>query len=193
VPARAVEDQQGDGAKQAALSAGHSNRPRLPEHLASFAQVNRRSRLIRGREPRLAQMRAGRRALLAAPRFILACPAYPPVAIHSTALERGWGKTGIAGDLPVVLERTIEHFARRAKDAHRTGCGWRSRTCASATRGGISGRAATFPPPAATSRTMSYFSIFTSTNLPASAAGYSVAGCCGIRLFGIDYRKKNSQ
>jgi hypothetical protein len=29
-------------------------RPRLPEPLASFAQVNRRSRLIRGRVPQLA-------------------------------------------------------------------------------------------------------------------------------------------
>jgi hypothetical protein len=32
---------------------------------------------------------------------------------------------------------------------------------------------ATSPPPAATSRTMSYFSIFRSTNLPASAGGIS--------------------
>jgi hypothetical protein len=40
--------------------------------------------------------------------------------------------------------------------------------------GGISGLGATSPPRAATSRTMSYFSIFRSTNLPASAGRYSV-------------------
>ena len=40
--------------------------------------------------------------------------------------------------------------------------------------GGISGLGATSPPRAATSRTMSYFSIFRSTNLPASAGSYSV-------------------
>src|SRR5256886_13405460 len=36
------------------------------------------------------------------------------------------------------------------------------------------GSAATSPPPAATSRTMLYFSIFRSTNLPAPAGSYSV-------------------
>ena len=41
--------------------------------------------------------------------------------------------------------------------------------------GGISGPGATSPPRAATSRTMSYFSIFGGTNLPASAGSYSVA------------------
>jgi len=41
--------------------------------------------------------------------------------------------------------------------------------------GGISGLGATSPPRAATSRTMSYFSIFRSTNLPASAGSYSVS------------------
>ena len=39
---------------------------------------------------------------------------------------------------------------------------------------GISGRGATSPPRAATSPTMSYFSIFRSTNLPAPAGSYSV-------------------
>ena len=39
---------------------------------------------------------------------------------------------------------------------------------------GISGLPATSPPRAATSRTMSYFSILGSTNLPASAGSYSV-------------------
>ena len=39
--------------------------------------------------------------------------------------------------------------------------------------GGIFGLGATSPPRAATSRTMSYFSIFRSTNLPASAGSYS--------------------
>jgi hypothetical protein len=43
-----------------------------------------------------------------------------------------------------------------------TSCG-ASRDGASATGGGISGLAATSPPPAATSRTMSYFSIFART------------------------------
>ena len=47
-----------------------------------------------------------------------------------------------------------------SRDGHRIGCRWSSRTCASATGGGISGLAATSPPPVATSRTMSYFSIF---------------------------------
>src|ERR1700704_3211196 len=41
--------------------------------------------------------------------------------------------------------------------------------------GGISGLGATSPPPAATSRTMSYFSIFRSTNLPAPAGSYSMS------------------
>ena len=53
-----------------------------------------------------------------------------------------------------------------SRNGHRIGCRWSSRTCASATGGGISGRAATSPPRAATSRTLSYFSIFRSTNLP---------------------------
>jgi arylsulfatase A-like enzyme len=56
-----------------------------------------------------------------------------------------------------------------------------SRTCASATGGGISGLGATSPPPAATSRTMSYFSIFRSTNLPAPAGSYSVEPSNGGR------------
>src|ERR1700730_2306213 len=55
-----------------------------------------------------------------------------------------------------------------SRDAHRIRCRWSSRTCASATRGGISGLGATSPPPAATSRLMSYFSIFRNTNLPAA-------------------------
>jgi hypothetical protein len=42
-----------DGAEP---SAGHSNRLRLPEPLAGFAQLNRRSRRMRGRVPRAAQM-----------------------------------------------------------------------------------------------------------------------------------------
>jgi hypothetical protein len=61
-----------------------------------------------------------------------------------------------------------------SRDAHRIRCRWSSRTCAGATGGGISGLGATSPPPAATSRTMSYFSIFRSTNLPAPAGSYSV-------------------
>ena len=61
-----------------------------------------------------------------------------------------------------------------SRDAHRIRCRWSSRTCASATGGGISGLGATSPPPAATSRTMLYFSIFRSTNLPAPAGSYSV-------------------
>jgi hypothetical protein len=61
-----------------------------------------------------------------------------------------------------------------SRDGHRIGSRWSSRTCASATGGGISGLGATSPPQAATSRTMSYFSIFRSTNLPASAGSYSV-------------------
>src|ERR1700730_2298692 len=61
-----------------------------------------------------------------------------------------------------------------SRDAHRIRCRWSSQTCASATGGGISGLGATSPPPAATSRTMSYFSIFRSTNLPAPAGSYSV-------------------
>ena len=60
-----------------------------------------------------------------------------------------------------------------SRDGHRIGSRWSSRTCASATGGGISGLGATSPPRAATSRTMSYFSIFRSTNLPASAGRYS--------------------
>ena len=62
-----------------------------------------------------------------------------------------------------------------SRDAHRIRCRWSSRNCASATGGGISGLGATSPPPAATSRTMLYFSIFRSTNLPAPAGSYSVA------------------
>ena len=61
-----------------------------------------------------------------------------------------------------------------SRDGRRIGCRWSSRTCASATGGGVSGLGATSPPPAATSRTMSYFSIFRSTNLPAPAGSYSV-------------------
>jgi hypothetical protein len=65
---------------------------------------------------------------------------------------------------------------RRAarQGTHRIGCKWSSRTYARGTGGGISGLGATSPPPAATSRTMSYFSIFRSTNLPALAGSYSV-------------------
>jgi hypothetical protein len=54
-------------------------------------------------------------------------------------------------------------------------CGWSSRTCACATGAGISGLGAISPPPAATSRTMSYFSIVRSTNPPASAGRYSLS------------------
>src|ERR1700694_1931617 len=61
-----------------------------------------------------------------------------------------------------------------SRDGHRIGSRWSSRTCASATGGGIFGLGAISPPRAATSRTMSYFSIFRSTNLPASAGSYSV-------------------
>jgi len=60
-----------------------------------------------------------------------------------------------------------------SRDGHRIVCRWSSRTCASANGGGIFGLAATSPPRAVTSRTMSYFSIFTSTNLPAPAGSYS--------------------
>jgi hypothetical protein len=48
---------------------------------------------------------------LARPR--IAGPAYPPITIHSTALERCWGEAEITGDLPTVLERAIEHFTRQ--------------------------------------------------------------------------------
>ena len=44
---------------------------------------------------------------------------------------------------------------------------------------------ATSPPPAATSRTMSYFSIFRSTNLPAPAGSYSVASATATSLKGL--------
>ena len=74
-------------------------------------------------------------------------------------------------DYPAGVQRTVRgnpaaYCGQRLRAA-------RSRTCASATGGGISGLEATSPPPAATSRTMSYFSIFTSTNLPAPAGSYS--------------------
>jgi putative transposase len=70
----------------------------------------------------------------------------------------------------------VSDFVRRVKgrSSHRVQMEfprWSSRTCASAIGDGISGRAATSPPRAATSRTLSYFSIFRSTNLLASA-GY---------------------
>jgi putative transposase len=61
----------------------------------------------------------------------------------------------------------VSDFVRRVKGRSSHQVRWSSRTCASATGGGISGLGATSPPRAATSRTMSYFSIFTSTNLPA--------------------------
>src|SRR6202171_2407452 len=61
-----------------------------------------------------------------------------------------------------------------SRDGRRIGCRWSSRTCASATGGGISGLGATSPPPAATSRMKSYFSIFKSPTLPAPAVSYSV-------------------
>src|SRR5208282_2882005 len=61
-----------------------------------------------------------------------------------------------------------------SKGAHHIGCRWSSLTCASGTGDGISGQEATFAPRAATSRTTSYFSIFSAMNLPASAGSYSV-------------------
>jgi hypothetical protein len=72
-----------------------------------------------------------------------------------------------------------------SRDGHRIGSRWSSRTCASATGGGISGLGAISPPPAATSRTMSYFSIFRSTNLTASDGSYSVgsAGATTLRTY----------
>ena len=76
-------------------------------------------------------------------------------------------------EIPRILPSATSCGASR--DGHRIGCRWSSRTCASATGGGISGLGATSPPRAATSRTMSYFSIFRSTNLPASAGSYSVS------------------
>ena len=45
---------------------------------------------------------------------------------------------------------------------------------AQALLGGVSGLGATSPPRAATSRTLSYFSIFSTTNLPATAGSYSL-------------------
>jgi putative transposase len=66
-----------------------------------------------------------------------------------------------------------------SRDGHRIGCRWSSRTYVNAIGGGIFGLAATSPPRAVTSRTMSYFSIFTSTNLPAPAGSYSV---CSLQL-----------
>jgi hypothetical protein len=67
--------------------------------------------------------------------------------------------------------------ARQGRSSHQVQM--ESRAWASATGGGISGLGATSPPPAATSRTMSYFSIFRSTNLPVPAGSYSVYGVSG--------------
>jgi hypothetical protein len=53
VPRAGQSSTRSDGAEP---SAGHSNRLRRPEPLAGFAQVNRRSRRMRGRVPRVAQM-----------------------------------------------------------------------------------------------------------------------------------------
>jgi hypothetical protein len=53
VPRAGKSSTSSDGAEP---SAGHSNRLRLPEPLAGFAHVNRRSRRMRGRVPRVAQM-----------------------------------------------------------------------------------------------------------------------------------------
>ena len=75
-------------------------------------------------------------------------------------------------EIPPILRSATSCGASR--DGHRIGSRWSSRTCASATGGGIFGLGATSPPRAATSRTMSYFSIFGSSNLPASAGSYSV-------------------
>ena len=61
-----------------------------------------------------------------------------------------------------------------SREARRIGCKWCSLTYARGTGDRISGLGATFPPPAATSRTVSYFSIFRSTDLPASAGRYFV-------------------
>jgi hypothetical protein len=52
-----------------------------------------------------------------------------------------------------------------SRDCYRMVRMWSSRTCASAPGGGISGRGANSSPPAATSLTMSYFSIFRSAEL----------------------------
>ena len=35
------------------------------------------------------------------------------IAIHAAALKRRWGKTQIAGDLPPVVERPVEHLPRQ--------------------------------------------------------------------------------
>jgi hypothetical protein len=57
------------------------------------------------------------------------------IAIHAAALKRRWGKTQIAGDLPPVVERPVEHLPRqdggevhadsadRAKRFDRSACG----------------------------------------------------------------------
>src|ERR1700722_19981215 len=43
----------------------------------------------------------------------VACAIDAPIAIHAAALKRRWGKTQIAGDLPPVVERPIEHLPRQ--------------------------------------------------------------------------------
>src|SRR3984893_11579323 len=98
---------------------------------------------------------------------------------YPAGLQRTWRPSGVLSREHVQKSRRILRSATScgaSRDAHRIRCRWSSRTCASATGGGISGLGATSPPRAATSRTMSYFSIFRSTNLPAPAGSYSVLG-----------------
>ena len=85
----------------------------------------------------------------------------------------------VARTCPYVRGNPAAYCRQRLRAARQgtvvaSGADGSSRICASATGGGISGLGATSPPRAATSRTMSYFSIFRSTSLPASAGSYSV-------------------
>ena len=89
-------------------------------------------------------------------------------------LRRVVAGTYVHMSVEIPPHTAVSDFVGASRDAPRIGCRWSSRICASATGGGISGLGATSPPPAAISRTMSYFSIVRSTNLPASAGGYSV-------------------
>ena len=91
------------------------------------------------------------------------------------ACHRGWccwrPDTGLFHHLPDNRSYPLPSATScgASRRGHRIGSRWSSRTCASATGGGISGLGATSPSQAPKSRTMLYFSIFRSTNLPASA------------------------
>jgi putative transposase len=69
---------------------------------------------------------------------------------------------------------TVSDFVRRVKGGHPVGCRWSFPIYASGTGGATSWPEATSAPRAATSQMASYFSIYVTTNLPASAGSYSV-------------------